>query len=348
MKPDPFYKNDQELLSFCTKYLAHGGQVVGGTRRPMTEPWRFPLIQSADVSDSDNPAGWNEVTFIYLRRNSEAWKEVSVIGTFRCLYDPVALRPVQFMGKETKYLSVSFLIPKRQFHTYRFLVGDTPQNDLINPQTRRLDNGSNWSCFFTEEYASPSVLREAEIRLLSRLIAEITPLRTVEAENFLKRFYNVLDEARKASQFPHVYRLDDSVGEVNFIDNLLARGERHRLGMYRAGLRKIDDILRKRHPDMEPAMLPKRAFEQLFQQMQEDAVPGWNERTAPSPKQFLNVVRRHVVMGAFSHPRHGGNSGAAGWEYLSGRFPSEDASGTSFDWPVATEKPLGKSEVYFG
>src|SRR4051794_20306268 len=139
--------------------------MLDGTPRPATEPWRFPLIQSAEVAGSTNP-GWNDVTFIYAREDDlSAPKNVSVIGTFRCLYDSVALRPVRFLEEETKYLSVSFLIPKRQFHTYRFFVNDVPRNDPINPQTRRLSNGSRWSCFFTEEYAAPSVLHEVEIRL---------------------------------------------------------------------------------------------------------------------------------------------------------------------------------------
>jgi hypothetical protein len=46
------------------------------------------------------------------------------------------------------------------------------------------------------------------------------------------------------------------------------------------------------------------------------------------------------MTGAFVHPRHGGNSGTAGWAYLQDRYP--------FEWQVAIEAPLGASTDYRG
>jgi hypothetical protein len=344
----PFYKNDDNLLSLCTKYLAHSALRIDGVFRPATEPWHYPLIESTIPVDGCQDPGWNDVTFVYLRREGSDPKHVSVIGTFLPLYEPVPLRAAQFRGKDTRYFSVSVSIPKRQFHTYRFLVDGILECDSINPQIRRLDNGVEWSCFFTEEYSRPSVLVERELRLLSRLVTEITPLRSPDAENFLKRFYNDLDQADQTLQQPHIYRLDDSVGEVNFIDNLLAAGERHHLPTYRLGLRKIFNILTDRHPEGEPSKLPRQVFQQVLRKLQENSFPGWSDVNSPSPREFVEVLRRHTVMGAFTHPRYGGNSAASGWEYLRERFPGDDPSGTCFDWRLAIEKPLGVSDIYFG
>ena len=53
------------------------------------------------------------------------------------------------------------------------------------------------------------------------------------------------------------------------------------------------------------------------------------------------------MTGAFVHPKAGGNSGAAGWSYLEGRFT--DAQGqTLFDWRRALEVPLGHNTDYRG
>lgn len=351
-QPDPFYQPDSDILSACAKYLSHAGNVVTGVARRPTEAWRFPLVESSGDSTATS-AGWNNVTFVYRRDPARPVAEVAVIGTFRSLYVPTPLKPVLHFGRQTRFLSVSFRIPKRQMHVYRFVIDGNVQNDLINPQTKRQSNGEAWSCFFTEEYASPSVLREPELRLLSRLVTEITPLRTPDAENFLKRFYNDSDRDERAKRLPHVYRLDDAVGEVNFIDNLLARGERHRLQMYRACLRYLNDCLksaaeRDGTPNREPSQLPKPYFERICEQMRQDAVPGWPVTATASARAFLLLLRRHAVIGAFSHPRYGGNSGGAGWEYLCQRFSASEPTGTAFDWKIAIEKPLGESNVYFG
>jgi hypothetical protein len=47
------------------------------------------------------------------------------------------------------------------------------------------------------------------------------------------------------------------------------------------------------------------------------------------------------------HPRHGGNSGTAGWAYLETRFRDKDDK-TLFDWRQAMEAPLGRNTDYRG
>jgi hypothetical protein len=85
-----------------------------------------------------------------------------------------------------------------------------------------------------------------ELDLLYRLSAEILPFQTADSTNFLARFYDYLDRTNRENLYANIYRLDDSVGEVNFIDNILAREERHRLVDYKICLRIIDRVLRQR------------------------------------------------------------------------------------------------------
>jgi hypothetical protein len=61
----------------------------------------------------------------------------------------------------------------------------------------------------------------------------------------------------------------------------------------------------------------------------------------------LQLIRRHTVTGAFSHPKYGGNIGAAGWEFLSETFRNEQGC-TDFNWKQAIEHSLGENADYFG
>jgi hypothetical protein len=58
-------------------------------------------------------------------------------------------------------------------------------------------------------------------------------------------------------------------------------------------------------------------------------------------------LRRHAITGAFVHPRHGGNSGTAGWRYLESRYVDSGGQ-TLFDWAKAIEAPLGRNVDYRG
>ena len=72
-----------------------------------------------------------------------------------------------------------------------------------------------------------------EVEILTRLSDHILPFRTVEGERFLEFYYNFLDREAKDTQYRQVYRFDDSVGAVNFIDKLLAKEENHHLLDYK-------------------------------------------------------------------------------------------------------------------
>jgi len=143
------------------------------------------------------------------------------------------------------------------------------------------------------------------------------------------------------------------VGEVNFIDNQLAREERHRLIDYKICLDIIDRVLRQRNPYIEPPAMTSETFEDLYNQMANDDVPGWDKNRYGSPRFFLYLLRRHTICGAFSHPKYGGNTGGAGWAFLAERYAQppaapNQAAQTLFDWRRAIEQPLGTSADYHG
>lgn len=333
-------RDDQYVLNHCAKSLARD---VG----PVSEPWRFPVIDSHfDDADPDQGRGFNDVTFIHDGRGS-APNTVSVVGTFARLYEPVALRDIRFGGEATGYRAATVRVPKGQIHYYRFIVDGVAVPDPINPQRSTLDNGVEWSRFVTQMCTQPINFERWEYAILDRLTDHILPFRTKEGQNFLNRFYYTLDRSQRETRLTHAYRLDNSVGVVNFIDALLSREEQHRLVDYKICLGLIRDIWRQRWPVTPPARIPRDAYVELYDQMAANAVPGWDFARYDNPRFFLQLLRRHAITGAFSHPKYGGNCAATGWAFLSERYLGTDGQ-TLFAWRRAIEKPFGESVEYRG
>jgi hypothetical protein len=362
-----FFKDEQYLLNRCTKYLARyevdyrHTYSTDGIQRPtdnIAEAWRFPIIDAYagganTVTSPDDFDDYNEVTFIHAGNHAHTPRSVSILCTFTGLQAAIPLQPVSFLGESSRYWSITFAVPKGQQHLYCFLVDGVRQNDPINPVVKMQDNGVLWSQFFTEDFAEPLVLERWEIDLLSRLASTIAPFHTDESQNFLQRYYYGLDLNTKLNQYSNVYRLDDSVGEVNYIDNLVAREERHRLIDYKLCLSQIDAVLRQRNPYTEPVKMSSETYDALYDQMAANNVPGWDTQQYGSPRYFLYLLRRHVAIGCFAHPKYGGNNNAAGWAYLGERYTTVPAgppgSGTTlFDWRRAIEPPLGLNNDYHG
>jgi hypothetical protein len=362
-----YYKDDQDILNCCSKYLArfntdyrhtYGPPGTGAQRDRVAEAWRFPVVGiyggGAAAVPINGGNDYNEVTFIYSGADSQSPVRVSVIGTFATLYSPISLRRAMFEGEPSRYFSVTYVIPQGQVHRYRFIIDNAyPINDPINPQEQRMDNGETWSRFFTDAFTSPLVLETWEMDLLYRLCAEVLPFHTADNTNFLSRFYDYLDRSNRDSLYANVYRLDNSVGEVNFIDNILAREERQHLPDYKTCLRIIDRVLRQRNPFTEPSRMSRDYYFDLYNDMASNQVAGWDYSAYSSPQYFLYLLRRHSVTGAFCHPKYGGNAGAAGWSYLSERYtmPSPVAGQdpiTLFNWRRSLEPPLGVSKDYVG
>ena len=342
--------DDQYILNHCTKYLARVDFdliPVAELSQVICESWRFPVIDSHPSPASDDVAtGANRVTFIHAVQGPQQPANVTVVGTFAPLYTHIPLRRVQFLGENTRFWGCSFVVPFDQVHTYTFFVDGVAACDPVNPQRVRLDNNQLWSRFFTHYCTQPLTLTPGQAALLQRMTDQILPFHTTEGQRFLDRYVQQLS-ATGTAPVAGLYRLQEPVGVVNFIDNLLAREEHHHRVDYEICLRLIDQILRQRGPNSEPCELEGSAFVALYAEMATDRVAGWDYSQYNSPRYFLQLLRRHAYTGAFAHPKYGGNVGAAGWAYLAQRYT--DASGaTLFDWSRAIERPVGMSTEYFG
>jgi hypothetical protein len=351
-------RDDQYILNQCTKYLARssgdtrhnfGQYAAGDERGRIAEAWRFPVVDTYwDGASTDDSYRYNAVTFVYAPPPGEARPaSVAVVGTFGDLWAPVAMRPLTFLGADTDLFTVTVRIPKGQVHRYKFLVDGRYTVDPINPQTTVLDNGELWSRMFTDACQIPLELNRRERLLLDRLVAHLLPFRLDENRAFVRNVYDRLDRSTRIREFPLAYRLDEQVGVVNYIDKLIARAERHNAYAYHSCLAIIDDLLRARSGGGDPGCLAPDFYADLYNQMASDNVDGWDYGRYNSPRYFLLLLRRHAITGAFVHPRHGGNSGTAGWLYLEDRY--QDSTGqTLFDWRRAIERPLGDNTDYRG
>jgi hypothetical protein len=270
-----------------------------------------------------------------------------VIGTFGDLCTPVPMRAVEFLGEPTGLFALTARVPKGQVHTYTFLLDGRPALDAVNPQRATLDNGVEWSRFFTECCQIPLELTRRERDVLRRLVNHLLPFCLAENRAFIRGVYDSLDRAARAEQYPLAYKLDADIGVVNYIDKVIARSERHNADDYHTCLRIIDGLLRIRTGGLDPVDAAPELYVDLYDEMATDRVAGWDTGRYGSPRFFLLLLRRHAMTGAFAHPRHGGNSGAAGWMYLEDRF--RDAAGrTLFDWRGPIEAPLGHNTDYRG
>jgi hypothetical protein len=351
-------QDDLYVLNQCTKYLARAGDppppgdeaAAAAYRAGIAEAWRFPII---DVFRGDPSADdpFNEVTFVWKTKPGTEGG-VAVVGTFADLFEPIPLEPVHFLGEDTGYRALTVVVPKGQVHTYKYRIDGRFVLDPINPQQALQSNSKPWSRFFTDGFLQPLALETWQMRLLERLTEQILPFRTEEAQVFLDRYYYTLDKDQRFSAVGRkAYRLDQSVGEVNAIDKLLAREEAHRLVDYRICLGQIDRVLRLRSralptPGVEPGDLPMEFFNDLFSDLAAGRpIEGWDYGAYGDPRWFLYIMRRHTVTAAFSHPRYSGNVGAAGWAFLAEKYLDE-AGRTLFDWRAALEPPLGTSADY--
>lgn len=346
-------KDDVSVLNFCAKYLARtdasprhnfGQFSPDDVRARVCEAWRFPIIDS--YSDGVDPVAsyaFNEVTFVYGLPWRPSPGSVGVVGTFASLHEPVPLRRID----GTPFFTRTLKVPKGEVHSYRFIADGVSMPDPINPQRVTLDNGREWSRFFTQLCSIPISFERWELALLDRLTTHILPFRTEAGETFLRQFYFGADRQAKETQYAHAYRLDQPVGVVNYIDKVVAREESHYLVDYKLCLAEVDRVLRARNPFTEPWKISRELFVELYDQMWSGGVPGWNYGNYGNPRHFLQLLRRHAFTGAFSHPKYGGNAGAAGWAYLEERFRAPDGT-TAFDWRRVTEQPLGRDPIYRG
>jgi Gluconate 2-dehydrogenase subunit 3 len=348
-------KDDTYVLNHTTKYLArentderHGfGQYQpGDPRAKVCEAWRFPIVDGHyDASDPAESYNWNEVTFVYAALRDQALPgEIAVVGTFAPMYAPIALRRIADMP----IFTATVLVPKGEVHAYQFIVDGTLQQDPVNPQKTTLDNGREWSRFFTQGCTGTLSFESWEIDILTRLTDHILPFHTMEGQKFLSAYYESLDKASRESQYPGAYRFDESVGVANFIDKLVAREENHHLIDYKTCLGIVNRLLRQRNPYVEPKQMDRELYVEIYDQMATGQVPGWDYGQYDNPRYFLQLLRRHTITGAFAHPKYCGNAGATGWAYVAERYRDPQTRTTLFDWRKNLEPPLGTNEFYRG
>ena len=341
MKREPL--DHTGVLNLAGKYLARRADAAAGD---YAEPWRFPIVESYRAGTDVTAEYWlNRVTFVWRAAAEDDRRAISVVGSFDNLWDATPLDPVVFDGQPTLYRAATVLVPKGQIHTYKFLVDGQPTLDPINPQRIVLDNGIEWSRFFTQQCANPVSFEAWELVILTRLTNEILPFTSVDAQRFMDLYYFTADRGARETQFHQAFRLEQPIGAVNFIDKLVAREERHRLADYKMCLKLIDNVLRRRFPGLTPGQVSKDAYQELYRQMANDSVDGWDKAQYGSPNFFLQLLRRHTYTGAFSHPKYGGNAGAAGWAWLEDRFRGP-GNESCFNWQRAIEQPLGTSADY--
>lgn len=346
--------DESYVCSHCTKYLVrdythvaprhnYANYPANDQRAYIAEAWRFPIIDAAPSLGPDPNYAMNRVTLVYFDAFTTPPGSVGVIGTFASLYEAVPLRRVG----TTPFFAATFLIPKGEIHDYKFLVDGKLALDPTNPQRVTHDNKAEWSRFFTWNTTEMVVLERWQAALVTRLAEHILPFTSESARKFLDQFYYFRDRDDRDAQYPNAYRFDENVGAVNYIDKILAREERHHLVDYRICLAQLDRILRRRNPVVEPAQAPRGLYMSIYDEMSSDSVNDWDTSQYQSPRYFLQLLRRHVVTGAFCHPKYGGNAAGAAWAYLEDRYRQADGK-TLFDWRKHQEPTLGDSLEYRG
>lgn len=337
----------EHAFDLCTKHLARDSEdsrhnffgAFPENRGRYSEGWRFPHVEPHFNGDPTASSALNKVTFIYIApRDAGDGFKVSVRGTFAPLYEFI---PLQRAG-DSRFFATTLVLPSGQCFRYRYVTGGGEELDAVNPQTATEDNGARWSSFFTLAAFEAITFERWERVILDRLARHILPFNTEDARVFLERL-----SGQQRANHPYLARFDIGVGVVNFLDKLLAREERHQLFSYKTCLSIIDQLLRQRNPYLELRDMNEDMFVLLYDQMASGSVPGWDYTRYDNPKYFLQMLRRHTITAAFSHPKYGGNAGAAAWDYLSARYRDSDGK-TLFDWRRAVEPPLGNSTEYRG
>jgi len=345
-------KDEIQILNYCAKYISRTNTAPihnfghfdnNDFRSQICESWRFPIIEAYyDGINLESSYQFNEVTFVYVNKENDRPLRVSVIGTFENLYDGIPMNQIS----DTMFYTVTVVVPKGQVHFYKYVIDNKSIPDPINPQHIKLDNGKEWSRFFTDLCTIPIVFGQWELKLLNRLVDYILPFRTREGERFLKNFYFNLDNRAKESDYM-MYQLDESIGVTNYIDKLLAKEESHHINDYKICLQLISDVLRHRKPDSQPWVLSDEIYENLYYDMVKNSVENWDYTKYGNSNYFVKLLRRHTFTGSFTHPKYCGNISTIGWNYLEERY-KDDNNDTLFNWRKSIEKPIGISERYRG
>lgn len=333
------------ILDLCANFLARDlqaarhdylGRLPRSELGRFMEGWRFPVIEL----DLSGPEPRNNVTFVYRAESLNAIPtRVNLIANFSAGYEAIPLQRID----DSIYFSHTRPFAFGSCYRYLYEVDGNLVLDPVNPQQEKDLDGRPWSRFFCWYCRKRVALTEIQFAILQRFTQHILPFRTKEANEFLANPGGVMGQP-----FPsHLEALDEQVGVVNCIDKILACQEWHLLPDYQTCLELVEGVLRRRNRYEEPSMANDAAYEKLYDEMAKNSVPDWNYARYGSPQFFLTTVRRHTIIGAFGHPKYGGNTQTAAWGFLHETF-RDGADATCFDYPQFIEQSLGGRFDYLG
>ena len=123
-----------------------------------------------------------------------------------------------------------------------------------------------------------------------------------------------------------------AIGVLNYIDLALAGAYADMEDFYRRGLAQLDAYCRSTQ---------QKPFTQLDVAQQDDVIRALEQGKAtgfawPTPQQFFNTVRTHVMEGLFADPVYGGNKDFEGWRQIG--FPGGQ--------PVFTAQDMQSREAF--
>lgn len=294
----------------------------------------FPVIQTY----YPDKANFNLVTFIFF---SQAEKDIFLLGNFANLYTNYQLSRVKFNDSNTHFYAITLKLPNKSLYFYQFKIDHNFTLDPLNSFSKTLDNGETWSCFTTEGYKTPIIFEDWEVKILQRVVSYILPFKTNEFKTFINRHSAQFDNTTRSM----VNQLYYDIGTVNFIDKLLARNEQHHVISYRLCISEMKNVLLRINTTQEPEDMDEYFYAKLFEIMANNDHTIWDKSVYAEPAYFLKVLRRHIITAAFSHPRHGGNTQALGWQFLADLLQNKPEDNL-FDWQQALEKPLGTNKDY--
>lgn len=317
------------------------GHLENSPRARFSDGWRFPIVDGfREANEPSASLDWNRVTFVFRAEDpGQPPLSVAVVGSFSPGFKPVAMQRVE----QTRYWAVTLLLPTCRVFRYQFLVDGQFVTDGVNTKLVLDDALREWSFFWTHYCQQLVTFETWEATLLRRLTNHILPFNSRAARDFLQK----LDASKLGGSAGRLYRLDLAVGVVNFIDKLVAGPELHQRFAYKTCLAQINKVLRRRNPYFEPRDMDEQFYIDLYDALAKNNVPEWDTSVYNDPSYFLKLLRRHTVMGAFSHPKYGGNVGAAAWDYLAERFTNPQGE-SAFKWGQAIEQPWGTSTEYAG
>lgn len=336
---------DNHLYDISTKYLARDkfngehsyfGHLENSSSGNFLEGWRFPVIEAHKLSsNTEIDLGFNEVTFVYRAENPiTSPNNIRVVGDFVQDSEGIPLTRLA----NSSYWTVTLKLTTGCVFNYGFIVDGEFILDPINSRRRNDRSLNPWSYFWTDYCREIVTFENWEIDILQRLTRHILPFQSQASKNFLSK----LDPKKAGKSLGMEFRFDLEVGVVNFIDKLVAGPELHQRNAYKNCLASINNVMRNRNPYKEPKSMQHTEYESLYNDMANNSnLGGWDYSTYQNPSYFLKLLRRHTILGAFSHPKYGGNAGAYAWDYLAEQYGP-------FDWRQGLEKPWGTSQDYLG